>query len=790
MGCGASSTSPAEKASPPPGTNKEVDKQSAKEQNREYASTMQFISKVPLFKRIPKDEHPLLAQAFNVVDFTPGTTVIAQGDAGDAFFVIKSGEANVLVDNTQVAKLKTGDYFGENSLLRNDPRTATIKAASDLSTLKISRDQFQNLGLVDKIQFPTRKAVAGGVGVGTGARKQEPCEKPQDVANLIGKALQNNQNISELVELSETLIKRLVTAAWSEEIKPNTEVIEEGDIAADYFYIVQTGRFEVLVKDTGEADAGSAEAKLMGGDSQRVNTLAAGACFGELALLYSVPRAATIKATEASTVWVIARQDFKDILKATTSKTEEYLKHVRKVEILSPLLEEEKKAVAEALVEVQLQKNEEIITQGADGTTFYILIEGEVSVVKDGAQQSTLKAGADEAKIFGERALLESAPRGATVVVTSNTAKCLALDKADFELLLCPLKDIIAANDVQASKGRASMAGTTAKKAGAMAAGAQVNRKDLVRIGLLGCGGFGAVELWEHKTTKDTYAMKALSKGYVVRTGMQESVMNEKSILCMTNSPFIIKLFATYNGAQSLYFLMEAALGGELYATYNRKCFHGKETHAKFYSAGVVFAFEHLHERRIIYRDLKPENLLLSEHGHIKLTDMGLAKFVIGKTYTTCGTPDYFAPELIASTGHTIAVDWWTLGILIFELMSGRPPFESAYPMQIYSKVMKGISKVTFPPVCQDKVGELIKSLLKKEPSERLPMKTGGTQNIKDHKWFSGFQWDKMGALELPPPYVPVVKGKNDIANFSARKEDMPRQIEYKDDGSGWDKNF
>ncbi|CAK0836172.1 unnamed protein product [Prorocentrum cordatum] len=178
--------------------------------------------------------------------------------------------------------------------------------------------------------------------------------------------------------------------------------------------------------------------------------------------------------------------------------------------------------------------------------------------------------------------------------------------------------------------------------------------------------------------------------------------MNEKNILVMTNSPFIIKLYETYNGAQSLYFLLELALGGELYATYNRKGFHGSESHAKYYAAGTCLAFQHLHERRIIYRDLKPENLLLTEHGHIKLTDMGLAKFVIGKTYTTCGTPDYFAPEVIASAGHTNAVDWWALGILIYELMAGNPPFESATPMQIYAKVTKGIGKVTFPTKCQE----------------------------------------------------------------------------------------
>jgi serine/threonine protein kinase len=312
----------------------------------------------------------------------------------------------------------------------------------------------------------------------------------------------------------------------------------------------------------------------------------------------------------------------------------------------------------------------------------------------------------------------------------------------------------------------------------------------LQKVGLLGCGGFGAVELWEHKTSGETYAMKGLSKGYIVKTGMQDSVMNEKKILMMTNSPFIVRLWETYNGSQTLYFLLEPALGGELYATYNRKGFHGLEKHAKFYVAGTVCGFDHLHQRRIIYRDLKPENLLLNDSGRLKITDMGLAKFVIGRTYTTCGTPDYFAPELIASSGHTNAVDWWTLGILIFELMSGRPPFESAYPMQIYSKVMKGINKVNFPPKCTGVVGELIKALLKSNPSERLCMRPGGVKNLKDHKWYSQFDWTAFENEFLEAPYKPQVKSKKDIANFSARKEDMPRQVEYRDDGTGWDKDF
>jgi len=317
-----------------------------------------------------------------------------------------------------------------------------------------------------------------------------------------------------------------------------------------------------------------------------------------------------------------------------------------------------------------------------------------------------------------------------------------------------------------------------------------IKLKDLKKLGLLGCGGFGAVEMVEDLKSGETYALKNLSKGYVVKSGMQSSVISEKNVQLMCDSPFVVKLYETFNSDQHLHLLLELALGGELYATYNKKNLWGQEKCAKFYVAGTVYAFEHLHGKKIIFRDLKPENLLLNDKGHVKLTDMGLAKVCPGKTYTTCGTPDYFAPELIASKGHNLAVDWWCLGILTFELCSGHPPFESATPMQIYSKVQKGINKVVFPKKLKGNIEALVKGLCNAIPSERLPMKKGGTQNIKSQAWFADFGWDQMANFTLTPPYKPTVKSKKDIANFSANKEDMPPQIPYKDPKTGWDKDF
>jgi len=554
--------------------------------------------------------------------------------------------------------------------------------------------------------------------------------------------------------------------------------------------VAQEGGFDIYASAQ-EDDEEEGAAPQEKAEAQIVNTVGPGGSFGELALLYFVPRAATVKATQDSVVWVIDRKNFKDILmKVSDGKIKDYIKYLDGVSILSSLLAEEKKEVAKALVEMHFAKDELVIQQGEPGNTFYILYDGEVSIIKDDQVATNLAASTARgtAQYFGEKALLDSEVRGATVRVKSETAKTLVLDRDSFNMLLGPLKEIIEQSAAGSRTGKVGkgQAGTTS----AIEKKEKILRKDLSRIGLLGCGGFGTVELYEHKQTQETYAMKGLNKGYIMKTGMQDSVMIEKNILRMTNSDFVIKLHETYNGSQTLYFLLETALGGELYATYNRKGFHGSEKHAKYYIAGTIFAFEHLHERRIIYRDLKPENLLLTHLGHIKLTDMGLAKFVLGRTYTTCGTPDYFAPELIASQGHTNAVDWWTLGVLVFELMSGHPPFESAYPMQIYSKVTKGIAKVPFPPKCQGAVGDLIKQLLKNEPSERLPTRSGGTKNLKDHKWFEGFDWTAMKELALDAPYKPVVKSKKDLANFSARKEDMPKQLLYHDPGTGWDQDF
>merc|ERR1719272_1256444 len=722
---------------------------------------------------------PNLAKACVNVTFEPGTKIITQGDEGDEFFVIKTGTAKVEVNGNMVATLKSGDYFGENALLRDDPRNASIVCQAKIDALKITRAQFVKLGLNEKLEFAKRGAVGGGAAAD--AEIKPPTAKSDAETTLIAEALKGNVNLNNMITLDDAKTSAMTALMWKETIAKGTEIIKEGDLNADYFYVVAGGTFEV----TKIPDGSSADKAVARGAS--LATLGTGTSFGELALLYFSPRAATITATAESVVFVLARQQFKEIItKSQADVASTYVKYLDKVSILDPLKDAEKKQLAEALTDFAFAEGENIFEQGEKGVLFYILIDGSCAVIKDGKEVSKLTATKDSAQFFGEAALMNTEPRGATIKITSASATTLAVDKRSFDMLLGPLEEL--------KKRGKEGTGAVAKSGGGAGNASQrfglIFRKDLKRLGLLGCGGFGAVEMVEHASNGETYALKALSKGYVLKTGMQKSVMSEKDVQLMCDSVFVVKLYETYNGEQSLYLLLELALGGELYATYNKKGLWGNEKCAKFYIAGTIFAFDHLHDKKIIFRDLKPENLLLNEKGDVKLTDMGLAKVVVGKTFTTCGTPDYFAPELIASKGHTEAVDWWCLGILNFELLGGHPPFESASPMQIYQKVTKGINKVQFPKACKGVPESLIKGNCNANPSERLPMKKGGTDNVKKHEWYKGFDWGAMENLTADVPYKPPIKNKKDMANFSARKEDMPPQVPYKDPKNGWDKDF
>ncbi|KAJ2508971.1 cAMP-dependent protein kinase catalytic subunit [Coemansia sp. RSA 2049] len=291
---------------------------------------------------------------------------------------------------------------------------------------------------------------------------------------------------------------------------------------------------------------------------------------------------------------------------------------------------------------------------------------------------------------------------------------------------------------------------------------------DFQLLNTLGTGTFGRVFLSQSKLTKRFYAMKVLRKSQVVKLKQVEHINNEKNILEGARHPFIVQLECTMQNERNLYMLMEYVPGGELFS-HLRRAGRFPDDVARFYAAEIVLALDYLHSMKIIWRDTKPENILLDAHGHVKLTDFGFAKRVEDRTWTLCGTPEYLAPEIIQSKGHGKAVDWWALGILIFEMLVGYPPFYDDNPFGIYEKILEG--KLVFPSFFAGSAKDLIARLLTADVSKRLGNLQGEGEDVKTHAWFAMIDWQLLVERRVPPPIVPPHRHPGDTCNFDRYPE-------------------
>lgn len=587
-------------------------------------------------------------------------------------------------------------------------------------------------------------------------------KKEKKSKDLIRAAIMDNDFMKNL-EVAQ--ISEIVDCMYPIEYAKGALIIKEGDVGS-IVYVMEDGKVEV-----------SREGKFL-------SIMPPGKVFGELAILYNCKRTATIKAATDCKLWAIERQCFQTIMMRTgLIRQAEHTTFLKSVPTFSNLPEDTLIKIADILEESTYKPGDYIVRQGAAGDTFFIIKKGRVKVTKkdESDKEEKFIRNLHKGDFFGEKALQGEEKRTANIICDEEgEVTCLVIDRDSFNHLIANLEDI-----------KTRYIDLTERKKIVHQEFKSLKLSDLRIIATLGVGGFGRVELVQiaGDTKNRSFALKQMKKSQIVETRQQQHIMSEKEIMEESDCQFIVKLFKTFKDRKYLYMLMESCLGGELW-TILRDRGNFDDSTTRFYTACVIEAFDYLHSRGIIYRDLKPENLLLDATGYVKLVDFGFAKKLQAgrKTWTFCGTPEYVAPEVILNKGHDISADYWSLGVLMFELLTGTPPFTGTDPMKTYNIILKGIDAIDFPRNITGRARELIKKLCRDNSTERLGYQKGGIRDIQKHKWFDGFNWEGLRARSLTTPILPKIQNHLDTSNFDEYPVDADGPPP--DDVSGWDELF
>uniref|UniRef100_A0A8D3CPL1 cGMP-dependent protein kinase n=1 Tax=Scophthalmus maximus TaxID=52904 RepID=A0A8D3CPL1_SCOMX len=607
--------------------------------------------------------------------------------------------------------------------------------------LELDRHRRASRGGADAAETPT----AGESGAQTHTlTRNEPSDVHLCVCrsnDLIQRALMDNDFMKHL---EHGQILTIMECMRPTSLSRGCCVIQEGDDGSEV-YVLEEGKVEVAKQ------------------GKKLCSIGPGKVFGELAILYNCTRTATVTALTDVRLWAIDRQGFQTIMMRTgLIKLSQYTDFLRSVPSFQSLPEDVLSKLADVLEETHYSEGDYIIRQGASGDTFFIISEGQVRKSEEDEESdgpTTLyKKTLSKGDWFGEQALKGEDVRLASVTAAGDVT-CLVIDRESFKQLIGGLDDV---NNKQCDNN-------------------EVKANERVSFGRL-------VQL--KSDASRSFALKVLKKRHILDTSQQGHILSERRLMMEAHSPFIIRLYRTFRDAKYLYMLLEVCLGGELWTLLrDRGSFDDGTT--RFYTGCVIEALNFLHCRGIIYRDLKPENIILDHRGYAKLVDFGFAKKVgLGKkTWTFCGTPEYVAPEIILNKGHDSSADCWSLGILVFELLSGSPPFSGSDPMNTYNIILRGIDMVEFPKKITKSAANLIKRLCRSDnPSERLGNQMNGVKDIQKHKWFEGFNWDGLRQGTIDSPFTPTLNGPLDNRNFDYFPEDTDDPPP--DEESGWDLEF
>jgi len=664
-----------------------------------------------VFDNLGDFETDMLVNAFEKSSRGQGEKVIVQGEVGDYFYIIHKGSVAFEVDGAEVGTAKEGNSFGELALLYDCPRAATCITSSPCELWRVDQKTF-------------RKILASGTMRNDGEvrdiLRKVPFLKDLDVKYL-------NKISEALNEMKYSKGEKIVTKG------------EEGSV----FYVIKEGKVKVHDIEVGQSKYDDQE-------------LSSGGYFGERAIVMKDKRVANVTALEDCTLLCLSKDDFEmtlgplaDLIIKTADKGK--LKAMPLFENAG-VRDHDFATMADLVEEVDFPKGHTFFAEGEAvsdrSLALFIVRKGTISIASKEGETHTLSVGG----YFGDDNIRPSSAD----VMAKNTATA----EEDCRV------GLISLHDIESVVGNIQRLHTAKPKKIE-----KVKFSDLKKHRILGVGTFGKVWLVskksDKKAKKETFALKIQNKMDIIQYNQVDGVIREKNVMELIDSPFVIRLINTYQDDTFLYILQDLVQGGELFSVLHTDTTDGvSEKASKFYAANILEGLSHMHNHNIIYRDLKPENVLVDAKGYNVIIDLGFAKIVMDKTYTLCGTPLYLAPEVILSRGHDKGADYWSWGVLIYEMIDGVTPFyaDNIDQMGLFKKIVRG--KYDFSDKINPTVRDLVTKLLAQRSASRLGCLAGGDKDIRQHEWFADFDFNKLMKKELEAPWVPKLKDPFDTANF------------------------